>query len=129
MVAAPDRFGEGSCDGRHCIGVRHARVIGPVERGALGADQPVKRSCFDILMEIVMMTRNRLGGATLLGAVLALGLSLAALADTKAQPGTQQPTASPAAGTQLKANKPGRQPDIYCTHDANNHNFQACGED
>ena len=79
-----------------------------------------------------MTTRNRFGGVTVLCAVLTLGLTLgaldsAALADTKVPAGTQ-PSAGPTAGTQLKANKPGKQPDIYCTHDANNHNFQACGK-
>ncbi len=80
-----------------------------------------------------MTDRNRFSGAMVLGAVLALGLAsgtigASALADGKTAVGTQQPTDGPATGAQLKANKPGRQPDIYCTHDADNHNFQACGD-
>jgi len=81
-----------------------------------------------------MIARNRFGGAMMLGAVLVLGLASAtldgaALADSKNPAGTQQPTAGPAAATKLKANKPGPVKDIYCTHDSNNTNFQACGND
>lgn len=66
------------------------------------------------------------------GAVLAVGLAAgmldgAARADSKvAVP--QQPSAGPAATTQLKARQPGPVKDIYCTHDSNNTNFPACGD-
>jgi len=76
-----------------------------------------------------MIARNRLGGALMFGAVLALGLASAALygaarADGTTPTGTQQPTA----GTTLKANKPGPVKDIYCTHDTSKSKLPACGD-
>lgn len=79
-----------------------------------------------------MVRRNRFAGATVLGAVLALGLASAALdnaamADSKNPAGTT-PTAGPAASSTLKANKPGPVKDFYCTHNTAKSKLPACGD-